>query len=148
MHFNLLNAADINLPVIVQQMLLTSDMKKISYCSFTLQVSFFFFTFKNLINSTSLITEYTLNGAVWSIQLGRIGQSITLLIKKPEVLGWYLVWPLTFISPFTDSRWAVLRNWRKYVHLALINCLGGLILQRNSVVRSTDRADIYHGLNP
>ena len=34
-----------------------------------------------------------------------------------------------------DSRRAVVSYWQKYVHLVLINCLGGLSLPRNIVCR-------------
>ena len=54
----------------------------------------------------------------------------------------YPVWPHTFISPSTDSRWAVVSYWRKYVPEVLVNRLGGLSLPRKSVVRLTDRPDM------
>ena len=38
-----------------------------------------------------------------------------------------------------DSSKAVVSYWHKYVHLGLINPLGGLILSRNSESRLTDR---------
>ena len=59
------------------------------------------------------------------------------------------VLPHTFVSPFADSRRAVVSNWRKYVQEVLVNCLGGLSLPRKSVVRLTDCPDmtivIYRG---
>ena len=59
------------------------------------------------------------------------------------------VWPHTFVSPSPDSRRAVVSYWRKYVHLVLVNRLGGLSLPRNSVVRLTDCPDmtiaVYRG---
>ena len=66
-----------------------------------------------------------------------------------EVLGLMPV-PRTFYSPSPDSRRAFVRSWGKYVHLVLVNCLGGLCLPRNSVVRLNDlpdmTIDVYHGL--
>ena len=57
--------------------------------------------------------------------------------------------PHTFVSPSADSRRAVVSNWRKYVHEALVNRLGGLSLPRKSVVMLTDRPDmtidVYRG---
>ena len=56
----------------------------------------------------------------------------------PESWVRYLVGSVTFVSPFTDSRRAVVNYWQRYMHLVLVNCLGGLSLPRNSVVRVTD----------
>ena len=42
-------------------------------------------------------------------------------------------------SPSTDSRRAVDSYWREYMHLVLVDCLGGLSLPRNAVVRLTSR---------
>ena len=44
--------------------------------------------------------------------------------------------------PNADSKWAVVRYLRKYVHLVLINCLEGFGLPRNRVKRFTDRLDM------
>ena len=78
---------------------------------------------------------------------GCVGQSVACLTHEPEVR--YLVVPLTFISPSTDSRRTVVSNWRKCVHEVLVNLLGILSLPRKSVVRLTDRPDmtidVYHG---
>ena len=50
------------------------------------------------------------------------------------------------ISPSADSRRAVVSYWQKYVDLGLVNCLGGLSLARNNVVRLTDiTIDVYRG---
>ena len=49
---------------------------------------------------------------------------------------------LRSFPPSTDLRRAVVSNWRKYGHLVLVNCLGGLNLPRNSEVRLTDRPDM------
>ena len=61
----------------------------------------------------------------------------------------YPVRPHTFVSPFADSRKAVVSYWRKYVHEVLVNRLGGLSLLRKSVDRLTDRPDmaidVYRG---
>ena len=52
-------------------------------------------------------------------------------------------------SPSADSRGTVVSYWRKYMHEALVNGLGGLSLPRKSVVRLTDRPDmaldVYRG---
>ena len=54
----------------------------------------------------------------------------------------------TFVSPFADSRGAVVSYWRKYVQEVLVNHLGGLSLPRKHVVRLTDHPnmtlDVYH----
>ena len=54
----------------------------------------------------------------------------------------YPVWPHTFVSPSADSRRTVVSYWQRYVHEALVNCLGGLSLPRKSVVRLNDRPDM------
>ena len=50
------------------------------------------------------------------------------------------------VTPSSDSRRAIVRYWRKYVHEVLVNRLG---LPRKSVVRLTDRPDmtkaVYRG---
>ena len=52
-------------------------------------------------------------------------------------------------SPSADSRKAVVSYLRQYVHEVQVNCLGGISLPMNSVVRLTDRPDmilaVYHG---
>ena len=45
---------------------------------------------------------------------------------------------LSLLLITTDSRRAVVSDWRKYVHLVLDNPIGGLSLSRNSVSRLTD----------
>ena len=59
---------------------------------------------------------------------------------------------LTFVSPSTDTRRAVISYWQKKVHLVLVHHLGGQSLPRNSLVRLTDRPDmtigVYHGRKP
>ena len=52
------------------------------------------------------------------------------------------VWQHTFDSPSAFSRREVVSYWRKYVHEVLFS-LGGLSLPRKSVVRLTDRPDMY-----
>ena len=52
------------------------------------------------------------------------------LAQEPQVS----VWPLTFVSLSADSRSAVFSHLFKYMHLVLINRLGGLSLSRNCVV--------------
>ena len=54
----------------------------------------------------------------------------------------YPVWPRTVVPPSADSRRAVVRYWRKYVHEILVNRLGGLSLPKKSAVRLTDRPDM------
>ena len=49
---------------------------------------------------------------------------------------------LTFISPSADLGRPVVSNWRKYVHLVLVDHLKGLSLPRNCMVRLTDRPDM------
>ena len=78
---------------------------------------------------------------------------VTLTVKPDRVSQryWvgYPVWPHTFVSPSANSREAVVSYWRKYVHEALVNRLGGLRLPRKSVVRLTDHPhmtlDVYRG---
>ena len=73
---------------------------------------------------------------------GRVAQSVGHLTRKSEVLGSILgLATFTFVSPFADSRGAVVSNWRKYVHEILVNRLGSLSLPRKRVVRLTDRPD-------
>ena len=43
--------------------------------------------------------------------------------------------PATFVSPSTGSRKVGVSNWWKYVHLVLVNCLGGLSLPRYGAIR-------------
>ena len=66
---------------------------------------------------------------------GRVAQVVGHLIRKSEILGSIPVWSHTLVSPFADSRGAVVSYWRKYVHEVLVNCLAGLSLPRKSVVR-------------
>ena len=73
---------------------------------------------------------------------GRVVQSIGHLTRKSGVLDSISVWQHTFVSPSAFSRRAVVSYWRKYVHKALVNRLGGLSLPRKSVVRLTDRPDM------
>ena len=75
---------------------------------------------------------------------GRVAQSIRRLTQEPEVRVRYPVRPYTFVSPSADSRRAVVRYWRKYVHEVLVNRLG---LPRKSVVRLTDRPDMTIDVN-
>ena len=74
-----------------------------------------------------------------------------------NLVGWYsqrsrVRYPVrrhTFVSPSVHSRRAVVSYWGMYVHVLLVNRIGGLSLPRNSVVRSTDRPDmtidVYRG---
>ena len=61
-------------------------------------------------------------------------------------------WYRTLSSATAHGRRAIVRKWRKYVHLVLVNRLGGLSLPMNSEVRLTDRPDmtiaIYRGRKP
>ena len=51
---------------------------------------------------------------------------------------------LSFLLPlFQEGQ--VVSYRRKYVHEVLVNRLGGLSLPRKSVVRLTDRPDVYRG---
>ena len=57
-------------------------------------------------------------------------------------------WSWNFYShsiPYTDSRRAVVSYWWKYMHLVLVNCLGGLNLPRKSVSRLTDSSPVCLG---
>ena len=73
---------------------------------------------------------------------GRVAQSVGHLTCESEVLGSIPVWPHTFVSPSADSREAVVRYWRMYVHEVLVNRLECLSLPMKSVVRLTDRPDM------
>ena len=77
-----------------------------------------------------------------------IAQSVAHLTQDPEVPG-SIPGPHAFISPSADSRRAVISYWQKYVHIVLVNRLGGLSLPRKSVVRLTDcpdmTIDVYQG---
>ena len=81
--------------------------------------------------------------------LGCVAQSVARLTHKPEVPGSLPGQPHTFVSSSADSRRAVVSYWRKYVHEALVDRLGGLSLPRKSVVRLSDRpdmtSDVYRG---
>ena len=48
---------------------------------------------------------------------------------------------LSFLLPLIQER-AVVSYWRWYIHLQLVNRLGGLSLPRNCVVKVTDRPDM------
>ena len=72
----------------------------------------------------------------------RVAQSVARLIQRPDDPGSIPVPPHTFISPFADSRRAVVSYLRKYVHEVLVNNFGGLSLPRKSVVRLTDHPDM------
>ena len=48
----------------------------------------------------------------------------------------------TFVSSSADSRRAGVSFWRKYMHILLVNHLGGVSLPWNSVVRLTDCPDM------
>ena len=78
-------------------------------------------------------------------------QSVAYLTEEPHVSG-SIPSTATFVSPFTGSRRTVVNYWQKYVHLVLVNHLGGLSLPRNSVVKLTDHPDmtiaVYHGQSP
>ena len=80
---------------------------------------------------------------------GCVAQSVARLTQEPEDHVRYPVRTHTFVSPFAESRRAVVSYWRKYVHEVLVNCLEGLSLPRKSVVRLTDRPemtiDVYRG---
>ena len=79
---------------------------------------------------------------------GRVAQLVGHLTRKSEVLG-SIPGLATYFRFFFRSRGAVVSYWRKYVHEALVNHLGGLSLSRKSVVRLTDRPDmnldVYRG---
>ena len=76
--------------------------------------------------------------------LGPVAQLVGHLTRMSWVR--YPVWPHTFVSPYADSRGAVVNYCRKYVHEVLVNCLGGLSLPRKSVVRLIDRPDMTLGV--
>ena len=45
---------------------------------------------------------------------------------------------LLFIFPSADSRRGLVSYWQKYLHLVLVDLLGGLSLPRNSMIRLID----------
>ena len=51
-----------------------------------------------------------------SSELDPVAQSIGHLTRKSEVLGSIPGLAIFFVSPFTDSRGAVVSYWQKYVH--------------------------------
>ena len=55
--------------------------------------------------------------------------------------------PLTIISPSANISRAVVSDWQKYIPLVLVNCLGGLGLPRNNVVRLTARSNMTIAVN-
>ena len=71
-----------------------------------------------------------------------VGRAPDLQVRSP---GFYTQ-SGNIVSPFADSRGAVVSYWQKDV---LVNHFGGLSLPRKSVVRLTDRPDmtldVYHG---
>ena len=72
---------------------------------------------------------------------GRVAQLVGHLTHKSKVLG--SIPGLAIYFPFSaDSRRAVVSYWQNYVRFVLVNCLGGLSLPRNSVVRLTDGPDM------
>ena len=77
---------------------------------------------------------------------GRVVQSVAEQVVPGSIPG-----PATYFLLPADSRRAVVGNWRKYVHLVLVNLFGGLSLPRKSVVRISDRPDmtlaVYRGRN-
>ena len=79
------------------------------------------------------------------MELGHIAQSVVRLTQEPE---FQVRKPHTFHSPYADSAKAF-SYWQNYVHSVLVNCLGGLGLSRNSVIRLSDRPDnttaVYYG---
>ena len=61
---------------------------------------------------------------------------------------WPQIWSLQLYEVFyrknvSVKSLAVVSYWRKYVHLVLVNRLGGLSLSRNSLVRLTDRSFFF-----
>ena len=78
----------------------------------------------------------------WNKQ-GRVAESVVRLTQESEVPG-SMPGPATNFpfTPSASSRRVVVSYWRKYVHLVLVNRLGGLSLPRNSVVRLTDCPDM------
>ena len=64
---------------------------------------------------------------------GRVAQSVASLTYEPEVPG-SIPGPATHLRfPFADSRRTVFSYWRNYVHLVLVNRLGGLSLPWNCI---------------
>ena len=59
-------------------------------------------------------------------------KSVVRLTQEPwaEVSGSLPCPAIYFVSPSTDSRRDVFSYWRKYVHLVLVHCIGGLRLPR------------------
>ena len=78
---------------------------------------------QNVDNSeTSAISFHDLLCKVWQ---GRLSQSVAHLIQEPEVARSISGLANTSISLFADSRRAIASYWREYVHLVLVNRLGG-----------------------
>ena len=63
-----------------------------------------------------------------------LGQLVERLAQEPEVSG-SIPGPAAFVSASADSRRAVVSYWRKYLHIVLVNSIGGQSLSRSSVVR-------------
>ena len=84
-----------------------------------------------------------------AISPSRAAQSVARLTQEPEVQGSILGPPHTFVSPFADSRRAIVSHWQKYGHLVMVNRLGGLSLSTNSMFRLTHHPDmttaVYRG---
>ena len=69
----------------------------------------------------------------------RVAQSAARLTQEQRSRASHLH---TFVSTPADPRRAVVSYWQKYVHLVVVNSLGGLRLPRNSVLRLTDRPEM------
>ena len=72
----------------------------------------------------------------------RVALSVARLTREPRSRARYQVRLYTFVSTPADPRRAVVSYWQKFVHLVVVNSLGGLRLPRNSVVRLTDRPEM------
>ena len=72
----------------------------------------------------------------------RVALSVVRLTQEPRSRARYPVRLHTFVVTPADPRKAVVIYWRKYVHLLVVNSLGGLRLPRKCVVRLTDRPEI------
>ena len=84
-----------------------------------------------------------MTGVSFDLFYGKVEQEVPGSIPGPATYN------NTFVSPYVDSRRAVVSCWPNFVHLALVNRLGCLGLPRNSVVRVNDHPDmaiaVYRG---
>ena len=88
------------------------------------------------------VFQPTYYGSSMCSLLCQVEQSVVHMTWEPEVRGSIPGAATYFRSPSPDFRRAVVSCWWMYVHLVLVNCLGGLSLPRNSVVKLTACLDV------